>query len=251
MSSAPAIPQFVLLNIRVRSRVNNVNAEFGPACQLKLDPTAACQTTQLTSVGQPVNPAVSCGASVPRSGGVIYANTVTGATTYQFEFTAGAYLRRIASPTRQLTLAVWSTNPLSCNTTYNVRVRVSFDGGNTYCPFGTSCQLTVTCPSFNTSSSRSMDAEMGSNAVFEMYPNPNRGDNVTLRLSQFDASVDKVTVDFYDAFGKRVLARVIPVTDSNVLNTVIELGSDMSAGMYMVNVTAGSFTRTERLVIQR
>ncbi len=251
MSSAPAIPQFVLLNIRVRSRVNNVNAEFGPACQLKLDPTGACQTSQLTSVGQPVNPAVSCGASVPRSGGVIYANTVTGATTYQFEFTAGAYLRRIASPTRQLTLGVWATNPLSCNTTYNVRVRVSFDGGNTYCPFGTSCPLTVTCPSFTSGNSRSMDVEIGSNAVFEMYPNPNRGDNVTLRLSQFDASVDKVTVDFYDAFGKRVLARVIPVTDSNVLNTVIELGNDMSAGMYMVNVTAGSFTRTERLVIQR
>jgi len=35
------------------------------------------------------------------------------------------------------------------------------------------------------------------------------------------------------------------------LNTALELSPDMAAGLYMVNVTAGDITKTERLVIQR
>jgi len=56
-------------------------------------------------------------------------------------------------------------------------------------------------------------------------------------------------VDIFDMFGKRVSARTIAVADGNV-NTNIALNGELAAGMYLVNITAGEKTYTERLVIQ-
>jgi len=56
-------------------------------------------------------------------------------------------------------------------------------------------------------------------------------------------------VDIYELTGKRISARTIAVTDGNV-NTVLDLQGELAAGMYLVNITAGDRTYTERLVIQ-
>ena len=82
-----------------------------------------------------------------------------------------------------------------------------------------------------------------------MYPNPNRGDQVFLSLSEVSADVQTVTVDIYDLSGKRIVARTIAV-QGGYLNTALELNGDLAGGMYMVNITAGDKTYTERLVIQ-
>ena len=83
-----------------------------------------------------------------------------------------------------------------------------------------------------------------------MYPNPNRGDQLYLSLDAVEEGVNTVSVDIFDLFGKRVSARTIAVNDG-FINTVLELNGDMANGMYMVNITAGEKTYTERLVIQK
>ena len=60
----------------------------------------------------------------------------------------------------------------------------------------------------------------------------------------------RITVDIYDAFGKRVSARTIAVQDG-FLNTVLDLNGELANGVYMVNIAAGAKTCTERLVIQK
>jgi hypothetical protein len=82
-----------------------------------------------------------------------------------------------------------------------------------------------------------------------LFPNPNRGDQVTLTLHGLGEEVMTVSVDMYDLTGKRVSARVIPAQDG-VLRSMIDLNGDLGAGMYLVNITAGKQTWTERLVIQ-
>ena len=82
-----------------------------------------------------------------------------------------------------------------------------------------------------------------------MYPNPNRGDLVTVALSQIAPDVKTVSMDIYDLRGQRVTARTIAVQDG-YLNTVIDLNGDLAGGMYMVNIIAGDKTYTQRLVIQ-
>ena len=83
-----------------------------------------------------------------------------------------------------------------------------------------------------------------------MYPNPNRGDQLRLSLSSVEQGVETISVDIYDAQGVRVASRRIAVQDGFV-NTDLELNGALSNGLYMVNVTAGGYTTTERLVIQR
>ena len=47
----------------------------------------------------------------------------------------------------------------------------------------------------------------------------------------------------------RVTTRAIPVQDGTI-NTALDLNGSLAGGMYLVNVTAGTKTYTERLVIQ-
>jgi hypothetical protein len=72
---------------------------------------------------------------------------------------------------------------------------------------------------------------------------------LTFSLSAIEEGVNTVTVDIYDLFGKRVSARTVAVAGSNV-NTTLDLNGELAAGMYLVNITAGDTTYTERLVIQ-
>jgi len=87
------------------------------------------------------------------------------------------------------------------------------------------------------------------NNNFTMYPNPNRGDQLFLSVSRMEDGVSTVSVDIFDMTGKRVVASTIAVQDG-FINTNLELNSELAAGLYMVNVTAGNMSYTERLVIQ-
>lgn len=262
------LPVGELLNVRVRSRVNGVNGDWGPACRFRLDPNF-CTLTKLNSTVS--SPNYSCGVSgkvVGASGnnGKIWADVVTSggnpATHYRFQFSVPGegYLRNVVSTNAACLLGIWQTSPLLCGTyTYDVRVQASFDGGATYCPFGDVCTVTITNNQptpFCTTPAAAM-AEQGHTRMdnfdggdFAMYPNPNRGDQLFLNMSGIDEEVSIVTMDIFDLFGKRAMSATLPVQDGS-LNTALELAPEMAAGMYLVTLTAGERTRTERLVIQR
>ncbi len=250
MSSAPAIPQFTLLNIRVRSRVAGVDGLFGPACRIKIDPLAACAATQLTITATPI---ISCGAvGLNLALGVLWSDQVGAANKYQFEFVnanTNVLLRKIASPTRNLNMSTWgSTVALpTCNVPYNVRVRASFDGGTNYCPFGPVCQVTFSCGP--TDSREAMLAPQG-NEGLQLWPNPNRGDQLNVRIEDLGFKTGTATIDVIDLFGKHVLVQTINV-DGSALNYVMDLSSDIADGLYVVNVTTADKTFTRRLVITR
>jgi hypothetical protein len=235
---------------------------------------AQCPTTQLDP-----NPGtnLSCGATgklVNGSGnsGRIWALPVTRvvggqtqvADRYQFELSipAEGYLRNIQISSYTLLLGVWSTNPLLCGTyTYNVRVRASFDGGSTWCPWGASCTVGITnnqpapfctAPGGNLwggGGERVFLADEPAGAVMSMWPNPNRGDQLFITIDQLNADVTTATVDIFDLVGRKVTSRTIPVNGAT-LNTVIGLEQGFGSGMYLVNVNAGGQTFTQRLVIQ-
>jgi len=144
-----------------------------------------------------------------------------------------------------------NTAGLTCGKTYEVDVRVSFDGGATWChssdPYGDICTLTTIC-----SGAMALEGSDGTaaEARVAMYPNPNRGDQLFLSMSSVEGGVETVNVDIYDAFGKRVAQRTIGVSDGYV-NTTIALNGELANGMYLVSITAGSSTFNERLVIQK
>jgi hypothetical protein len=240
------VPPYVLLNVRVRIQTASVFGPFGSACRLKVDPP--CGTTQLTTIGVPINPGASCGATgVVINGGLLYADVINGANRYQFEFTRPGYSRLIAVNSRTLTLSNWANKPLLCGLSYTVRVRASFDNGATWCAYGSACTITTeSCPAIAGGDHRDLITVDGSDLT--VWPNPNRGESLRLSIEDLGATYTTANVDITDLFGKRVMAQTIAV-QGNTLNTVLEL-TDMAAGMYMVNVTVGEKTYMKRLMVQ-
>ena len=248
----------VLYNVKVRGRVAGTYNAWGPACRFSVDNAAAqCPQARLNNIAG--NQFFSCGVTRPVAANAYVYSTVVrrmqancnwlNANRYQFRF-------RIASEGFELvkTSSTWSVNTLglACGKTYEVDVRASFDGGASWCatgdPYGTVCSLTTTACSF----AMAQEATSGTavEARLSMYPNPNRGDQLFLSIGSIEEGVETVSVDIYDAFGKRVSARTIAAQDGFV-NSMVELNGELSAGFYLVSVTAGGASWSERLVIQR
>ncbi|MBK7944424.1 MAG: T9SS type A sorting domain-containing protein [Flavobacteriales bacterium] len=96
---------------------------------------------------------------------------------------------------------------------------------------------------------QNMVAEESANGL-KMYPNPNRGDQLLISLDGIEQGVSTVSIDIYDAFGKRAIARTIPVNDEGYINSMLDLNGSLAAGLYTVSITAGERQFNERLVIQ-
>jgi hypothetical protein len=271
------LPQNTMLNVRVRARVNGVNGNWGSVCIFMINPTS-CTLTKLND--DSTSPNYSCGVTgkvVGASGnaGKLFAKVVTSGsnlpTHYRFEFVQAAqgYARVITQTGAGLLLRNWSTNPLLCGTwVYDVRVAASFNGGTTFCPYGDVCTVGITnnnntplCTPHDDddddddgddlTGAGSRSAQQFAAPQATLYPNPNRDGQLFVSLTDITADVNVVMVDLYDMFGKRVLTATLPVQDGLLLNNDLELNSELPAGLYLVNITAGEFTTTERLVIQR
>ena len=249
------IPANVLMNVRIRSRVNGVNGSFGPACRMAINPAlAACPRTKLMDI--PNDPDLSCGAIRPWGmGNLVHARPVSGANLYQFRFRiVSEAFEVVRTSTTYFMQLNWTNLPLQDGKTYDVDVRVSKNNGTTWCSTGDTwgdiCQFTIdNTPAGNGNQNFASEAGPEHASDVKLFPNPNRGDQVTLNLSGLGDEVMTVSVDMYDLTGKRVSARVIAAQDG-ALRTTIDLNGDLGAGMYLVNITAGERTWTERLVIQ-
>ncbi len=263
MVTAP-LPSVTLLNVRIRTRVNGVNGAWGPASRFKVDPNA-CTPTKLNDILG--DPNFSCGATGKQVGGSgqtgkIYAKVVTSggsaATNYRFKLAepGEGYERIATSANAALVLSQWVTSPLLCGThSYEVQVAASFDNGATYCPYGVTCTVEITNPFTQNCSSNFGGADADRAAItrglaVSLYPNPNRGEQLFVSLSDLEMGVIEVHVDVYDSFGKFILRRTLPAQEGT-LNGMIDLEKDLATGLYLVSFTAGQETRTERLMIQR
>jgi subtilisin-like proprotein convertase family protein len=274
----PHIPAGVLMNVRVRPIHDwNVGA-WGPTCTMKIDPVrATCPVVWLQD--DPANPSdYSCGVVRNFGGPNGGANKIVAdppqfspaplaggsGLRYQFRFRIpGEGTCIVRPPQTSPTLFLnWSNGPgLEASKTYEVEVRVSKDQGATWCvdvpnpacdpspvtTWGKTCNVTIGTVVSATSESNSITTQ--GNGTFTMYPNPNRGDQLFISLTEVDADVNTVSVDIYDMTGKRVIARTMAIQGGRI-NTALDLSGSLTGGVYLVNMTVGTKTRTERLVIQ-
>ncbi len=281
--SSPHIPADVLLNVRVRARVAGENRPYGPACLFKIDVVrAACPMVKLQD--NPLNEDHSCGVSRQFGGSNSAANKLvaaapqftptvaSGNVRYQFRFrlpgefpNPGSCIVRPIQSSPTLYLNWTNGDKLKCNTQYQVDVRVSKDGGATWCiadgeptcsatptVWGKVCNVNITtsnfCPGEVQGGSSNLSAQ--SEGDFTLYPNPNTGEQLFVNFSAVEKGTNTVNVDIFDMTGKRVIARTIAVQDGFV-KASFDLNGDVQSGVYIVNVTAGTKTYTQRLVIQR
>ena len=256
-----------LYNVKVRTMQGGVYQAWGPACRFKLDPNRAdCPLTNLMDI--PGNNSLSCGGS--RAIGSSQAHLVharpvkkmvnnawVNANKYQFRFRIPDEFIDITktSGTGQYWVNTLGLTPCK---TYQVEVRASFDNGATWCDahpaanpyaplWGRTCLLNTTgCVQ---GGNENMALDSAPEAELLLFPNPNNGQQVQVSLSEVSAGVDRVNIDITDAFGKLVATRTLAV-NARMVNTVLELNGELAGGLYVVNVHAGAYTYTRRLVIQ-
>ena len=238
------IPVGVLLNVKVRGRVNGENLNWGPACRFKLDPVAAaCPTTQLMNI--PGNRYFSCGVTKPRNK-YVTAVPVPMANLYEFEFTnTGLGYTKVISSTTYHRYLNWTLNPLIPGQTYQVRVRVSLDGGVTFCPYGEPCSLTI-APTFQGGGSSQM--VFGEEVGVHVWPNPTTGDRIDLGLTGLQAEDAPVMLTVFDASG-RVMHQEAITPEVGQWQGTLSFQRQLPAGAYFLRIAQDGDLRTERFLV--
>lgn len=238
------IPQGVLLNVKVRGRVNGVNGEWGTACRFKLDPAAAaCPTSQLINI--PGHQYFSCGVTRTRSQ-FLTAASVPQANRYEFEFTnAGLGYSRVVQSNTYHRYLNWNTEPLVPGHTYDVRVRASRDGGATFCGWGETCTVTISPAAQGGASSMSME---GPGMGATIWPNPGTGDRVELNITGLADDHSVIEVLILDATGR--IARTDRIqADGPQWRGAVDLQGQLPAGQYFLKLTRRAEIVQQRFLV--
>ena len=232
--------------------VGFIDDHFGTGCEMGIDATLLVQCSQL--VDRPGLRNHSCGASKHFGGSdKVWAVPVLYADEYRFNFhKIDGTVNRNMQLDYYVCVLDWVTEPLTPgNYTVTVEVRIGAQWSG-IC--GDPCPLTILEGTHSPEFTGDLPDGM---ATLSLYPNPASGRQLTVRLEHLGQIARYVTVEVFDTFGKRVMTSSLPVQDG-MLNTVLDLPTDMAAGLYMVHVTAadptgkaGDVTKTERLMIQR
>ncbi|MCB0793073.1 MAG: proprotein convertase P-domain-containing protein [Flavobacteriales bacterium] len=240
------LPLDVLLNVRVRPLVNGVYGDWGPACRMRvLSVAPTCPLTKL--VDDPTNPNFSCGV-VRAFGGSdkVYCRPVSGANRYKFRFenVGEGYLRNITSTNPGLVLN-WVTLPLENGGNYDVTVAASLDNGATYCPFGSTCVVTIQDPPG--AQAFRVDPVHDASELL-LWPNPVRDGLVNLRLEGLIDPEQRITIDVHDMLGKRT-AHLETDHAGGSFSTTLDLGGSPS-GIYLVLVTTNGQVLQQRVNVE-
>ncbi len=245
------LPHNMTLNVRVRTMVNSVYGAFGPACRLRIDLLTQCPTTQL--VDDLTSPNHSCGITdvVLDGSQHLYTEYISNTSVYQWEFADqnSAYVRQISSEGSALLLTEWATLPLQYGTTYDVRVRVSYDNGANWCPWGNTCTISTAAVAPGQGDGRDMIPQVSTlDNGLRLWPNPNRGDVVNVLADGLPR--DLVNVDLLvSSLNGRILLKVqVPVTSGSV-RYILPLNHRLTSGTYLVTMRTGTSELVQRLII--
>ncbi|MEZ4760797.1 MAG: T9SS type A sorting domain-containing protein [Flavobacteriales bacterium] len=178
----------------------------------------------------------------------IYASAQPGASGYQFWMfdPHGTYSRKVFITTQNLRPTVLVTNPVPADLDLNVRVR-ALVGGN-YTAFGQACVIRLNS-GIGVAQMRDVVFNEGAATNFVLWPNPNRGEVIYLKLDGLGEEMQNITIDIHDMFGKRVFAQELD-NRGDVFNHTIDLGSDLAPGLYLVNLRVSDMLFTQRMVRQ-
>jgi hypothetical protein len=73
---------------------------------------------------------------------------------------------------------------------------------------------------------------------------------VNLALNGLVDNDQKIQLDLYDMYGRKVLARDYG-NSGNSFSTVLELPSEVTSGVYLVHITVNGVTTVQRLSVVR
>lgn len=242
---------------------------YGAGCEMALANVQPICTELISTPGA----TFSCGVTKRFNGSdKIWAQPVTYATQYRFSFvgmididgpnplpTDTLGVDGVNDPpvmsTRNITRTSyvcplsWASYQLVNGQTYNVSVDVFVGGAwSGYC--GGVCTVTIQNPPAQGGGHSGRTEVADASEKIQLWPNPVRDGKVNLLISDLADATQKISIDVYDVYGKRVMAEHYE-NAGVVFNQVLDLDQSMSAGMYMVNITVNDELFVQRLSVVR
>src|SRR5690606_17874222 len=249
MVSNPLVPG-VKYFARVRTDRNGPmqQAHFGTGCEMGLGQVVTCsELIQAPAYGHSCNET----RTFNTNNSFIWAKPVVGATEYQFRVfnTEEGYDQTFIRSTYILQLK-WNNTvapPLINGYTYQVEVNVKVNG--LYSGFcASSCTITI-----DNSGNLVSNPEASMVQVFgdaNLWPNPVRDGQVNLHINGLVDTEQTILVDIQDVYGKQVFAKEYGNSGER-FTTVLELGSEIASGVYMVNLKVNGERTVQRLSVIR
>ncbi len=222
-STVPAFQWGTQYKISVRARISSTWGTFGTACTIGFicDPNVCGVPTTALRTGD-------CGKlNFNFSTGYAVANTVAGATLYEFEIT-DILTSSIVSTQARTTVNLFfnSISPaLQSNKQYSIRVRATISGvvGN----YGSACTIGFASGSRDDGSTLDIEENESKNNNFNILVYPNPYSNETQLLIQ-SKNNENIQLQIIDVFGKIV-------TDKNLnSNENYIVGEGLAKGNYFV-----------------
>jgi hypothetical protein len=90
-------------------------------------------------------------------------------------------------------------------------------------------------------------SHLSENLELNVYPNPSNGEGLTLSLSGIQS--DNVQVKIYDALGRKIESKRYVV--DGTLQTELNFQQELLDGLYLIEVTSGTSTKSARILIQK
>ncbi|MBK9422355.1 MAG: T9SS type A sorting domain-containing protein [Flavobacteriales bacterium] len=239
--------------VRVRTDAGGplAAANYGPGCEMGLASVGVVRCTQLINApayGHSCNETRAFGSS---ASSFIYATPVLGANAYTFHIyipgeptaldttiTRGTYILQLK----------WPGRPMANGSTYNVDVKTTVNGiQSNYClPY---CTISINNSYTGLINEFAPMEDLFSGDV-QLWPNPVADGRVNLAMNGLVDADQRIGLELYDMFGKKVLAREYGNSGSS-FSTVLELPSEVSSGVYLVNLTVNGVTTVQRLSVVR
>lgn len=242
----PGIQYGKTYNVRVKANVGGDWGEFGDICQVSL--VYPIPTTKVRFA--------DCGITLLSLTQNIFCDGVAGATDYQWEI----------SNTEFNFLAVFTRNSTNTNfqlgwiagiqfqAVYDVRVRAKVAGE--WAEFGFVCQITApkipgTLKEGNfDSGDETFSKTPEPEHQLSIFPNPSKGETISISLSGFENTESPVSVDVYDILGNKVFSRNSITAGRNNLLAEINSHGELATGIYILNVSAKNKNYYDRIVIK-
>jgi len=233
-------------NVTVQAYMGGSYNLEGPVCTITMSPTPptpeiinGCGTDRLTSIK----------------------NTGVG-MSYQWGFystgnapnSAPDYIVTTSNPQLNISPQVISTLPFAAGETVTIYVR-AFDQYvdpiiPTVANFSdwsiTGCDYTL--PTAGEASPSDGNSNYN-NLSFTAYPNPNEGEQVFVKLNDVIDNNQKVVIDIFDMYGKKVHSEQFANAGSEI-NKVITFDQKLSSGLYMINLSVNETIITQKLIIE-
>lgn len=235
-----AIKYNTVYELESRAYVNGAWSNFSPICEVT---TPAIPIMSVTSS--------QCGTVVNSLSELIYFTSVQQSSNYEYKLTEqGTANVYYWNNTIYRVALSWFGSAIKPNTVYELQARALVNGDwgaySSICEVTTPSSLMMAQETSRLAYSNDDESIINNATTLSIYPNPNSGEQLNVNLEYLSTNS---TLTITDIYGKVILTKQLNI-DQSEYSVNVKFENKLSAGFYLVSISSGGNTTTEKLLVR-